>query len=530
LDEWIEAKRLAEGTPGLSLAIVDRGEVVYEQAFGHANLESRAPLTPDHWFETGSIGKSFTAIALLQLQEEGKIDLDAPVNDYLPWFAVQTDFEPIRLRHLMSHTAGISSGIDFAPDARIQVWAMRETWTTTPPGAHFHYSNVGYKVLGVVLERVAGAPYRETIQVRVLDRLGLKDSAPTITNTIRPKMAVAHTPAFDDRPWWPGQPLAPATWFETDTADGCLAMTAADLARYLAALLNLGEGLISSESFEQLIGKNFEFEPEPEPHWYGLGIMGALVDGHRYIGHSGGMVGYSSRMIGDLETGLGVVALVNGPGAPSLIARTALDFLRAEAEGRPFEFPATTDRVRVENAADFHGRYQTPGGRKTIEIAASGAALSLEVDGDSIPLHRLGGDAFVADAPGWNLFPLAFERRDGPVTAVAHGGDWLVRNDVEPENVQSLPAEWAPFPGHYRSHNPWLTSFKVVERKGRLWLITPTLSDGFEGAEPLVPARNGWFRLGEDELGPEFIRFDTIVDGAALQATLSIGPFYRAES
>lgn len=530
LSAWIEAKRIAEGAPGLALAIVDQGEVIHERAFGHANLESGAPLTPDHWFQSGSIGKSFTAIALLQLREEGKLDLDTAVTDYLPWFSVQTEFEPIRLRHLLSHTAGITSGIDFAPDARIQVWALRETWTTTPPGASFHYSNVGYKVLGAVLERLAEGPYRETIQARVLDRLGLKDSAPTITNAIRPRMATAYTPMFDDRPWRPGQPLAPATWFETDTADGCLAMTAADLARYLAALLDHGKGLISEESFAQLIGKSFEFEPVPEPHWYGFGIMGALVDGHRYIGHSGGMVGYAARMIGDLETGLGVVAFVNGPGAPSLIARTALDFLRAEAEGKPFDFPPIPDRAQIENAADFAGRYVSPDGGAMIEIAAHGSALSLVASGDPFPLRPLNEDVFLADAPGWNLFPLAFERRDGIVTAMSHGSDWFSREGAETEASPPLPFEWAAIPGHYRSHNPWVTSFKVVARRGRLWMITPTMSDGFSGAEPLFPARDGWFRLGEDESGPEFIRFDTIVDGAALRATLSIGEFYRAES
>lgn len=527
LDDWIESRRIADGTPGLSLAILDRDGVVHERAYGLANVDAKTPVSPEHLFQTGSIGKSFTAIALLQLQEEGKIDLQAPVTDYLPWFAVQTEFAPIRLHHLLTHTAGITSGIDYAPDARIQVWGLRDTWTTTPPGERFHYSNIGYKVLGLVLERVAGAPYRDTIQSRVLDRLRLKDSFPTITNEIRPRLAVGYAPAFDDRPWWPGRPLAPATWFETDTADGCLAMTAADLARYLAVLLNHGAGLISTESFEQLTCKGAEFDSETEPAWYGYGIMASLVEGHHYIGHSGGMVGYHSRMIGDLETGTGVVVLVNGPGSPSATARAALNVLRAETTSASFTFPANRDPSGVDNAANFAGVYTAPDGDQSLEFVANGRALSLKTDAGPLTLQALGGDAFATEDPMWNAFLFAFERENDAVAAVSHGGNRWVRAGATSDSAQVLPDEWQAFPGHYRSHNPWLTSFKVVERQGRLWLITPTMSDGFNGTEPLVPTTKGWFRLGDDERGPEFIRFDTIVVGVALRAVLSTGEFYR---
>ena len=528
LNDWIEARRIADATPGISLAIVDGASSVHEQSFGFANLDAAIPMRPDHLFETGSIGKSATAISLLQLQEEGKLDLHAPVADYLPWFSVQSEFPPIRLHDLLTHTAGITSGIDHAPDGLIQVWEMRETWAVTPPGARFHYSNIGYKILGAVLERVAGAPYGATVQERILDRLALTDSYPTITHAIRPKMAVGYGAAFDDRPWWPGRALAPATWFETGTADGCLAMTAADLARYLAALLNRGERLLTPESFDRLIGKGFEFESDTEPSWYGYGMMGSIVDGHEYIGHSGGMVGYHSRMIGDLETGIGVVALVNGPGQPSLIARTALDALRAESEGKAFAFPEIASVRRIENPRDFAGRYTAPDGSKSFIFSTENHELSLSADGVEAELVPLDADSFATGAPGFDRFPIAFERQNGAVTSVSYGGDWLVNDGYAGETFFTLPQELRPFPGRYRSHNPWLTSFDVVARKGALWLITPTLSDGFAGAEPLIPDRNGWLRIGADARSPEFIKFETIVEGVALTAKLSTGLYYRA--
>jgi len=119
LHDWIERKLAADGTPGISLAVTDRERIVHTGAFGLANIDANLPVTPAHLFETGSIGKSFTAIALLQLVDEGKIDPQALVTDYLPWFSIQSDFEPIRLHHLLSHTAGITSALDFAPSGTI---------------------------------------------------------------------------------------------------------------------------------------------------------------------------------------------------------------------------------------------------------------------------------------------------------------------------------------------------------------------------------------------------------------------------
>jgi CubicO group peptidase (beta-lactamase class C family) len=120
----------------------------------------------------------------------------------------------------------------------------------TPPGTHFHYSNLGYKVLGEVMRAVTGETYGSTIQRRVLDLLGLVDSVPTITSDVRPRLAVGYGPRYDDRPLVAGPAARPGDLAETDTADGCLAMTAADLASYLRMLLCRGvhnDGRVLSE-------------------------------------------------------------------------------------------------------------------------------------------------------------------------------------------------------------------------------------------------------------------------------------------
>ena len=156
------------------MAITDRERTIHTATFGFAELESATPLDPGYLFEIGSIGKSFTAIVLLQLASEGRLDIHAPVARYLPWFEVQSDFEPITLHHLLCHSAGITRGTDFPADPRYEVWALRYTRAGTPPGERFHYSNAGYKALGLIAEAVTGQTYAELVRERILDPLGMR--------------------------------------------------------------------------------------------------------------------------------------------------------------------------------------------------------------------------------------------------------------------------------------------------------------------------------------------------------------------
>ena len=121
-------QKMATGRfPGLAVAITDRQELLWTGCYGYADVATGSPVTPETLFEIGSIGKSFTSLALLQLQEAGQLDVMDPVTRYLPWFQVQTRFSPICLHHLLSHTAGIVRGTDFSPDpsprsGRCAIW------------------------------------------------------------------------------------------------------------------------------------------------------------------------------------------------------------------------------------------------------------------------------------------------------------------------------------------------------------------------------------------------------------------------
>jgi D-alanyl-D-alanine carboxypeptidase len=530
LDAFVTKKMHLASTPGAVLALTDRETTLYIKAYGVADLETRTPVTPGHLFEIGSIGKSFTAIMLLQAREEGLIDLHAPVTDYLPWFEVRTQYAPITLHHLLTHSAGLVGGSDLSPDPRGCVWNLRHTETAYAPGEHFHYSNDGYKLLGLVLQTVRGKPYAEIVQERIFDPLGMADSFGAITNDLYPRMAKGYRPLHDDRLFYQGQPLIPAAWFETDSGDGSIAATAADMAVYARIFLNGGRGprgrILSEESFALMTTPYLSDEEDEEEGgaWdYGYGLSLFEEDGFRYIGHSGGMVGYTAYMHVDVDNGLGVALLMTQPGMEKTDF-LALKLLRAAHLGQPLPEMAVPDPHRVENAADFAGTYRA--GEKTLTLIAEGDRLWLHHAGGRILLEAAPAKAFIIPHPNFDRYLLTFGREgegdEGPVVEAFHGLDWYVNERYTGPTTFDTPPKWAGYAGHYRSHNPWMTDLRVALRKGQL------VATGIEfGGAPLTPLPDGSFRAGEKPHSPERLRFEQIVDGQAWAIDWSGAKYYR---
>ncbi|HUP32615.1 MAG TPA: serine hydrolase domain-containing protein [Gaiellaceae bacterium] len=452
IDATVESELERTGQPGLTLGVTAPDETLAVRTYGFADLASRAPVTPEMLFEIGSIGKTFTAILVLQFADEGKIELQAPVDRYLPWFdaAQRAGDRPITIAHLLSHTSGIVAGIDGTPEAAFQVWSLRDLPTRSAPGERFHYSNVGYKALGLVLEAVAGRPHPELLRERILRPLGMSATEPEITHDLRARLAVGYEYLHDDRDGHPGAPLAPATWLETATADGSIASTAADMCAFARLLMRRGEGpagrLLSEEAFAEMATRRGGID---ETAGYGYGLILRELDGRRFVGHGGGMVGYLAGLQVDVEAALGAVVLQNGVSAnPMALARRVIAIVR-----------------------------------------------------------------------------------DGPAAAGAsNAGDRAEAGEGAP--VPPPPAnpadELRAIAGHYRSHSPWTTNFRVVLRGDGPWLTFAAAPDGFDDEQPLVPEPDGSFRVGEDPGNPESLRFDTVVDGRALRAWISGWPYYRA--
>ncbi|MFT4037760.1 MAG: serine hydrolase domain-containing protein [Thermomicrobiales bacterium] len=504
---WMAENR----APALQLAITDRDGLLATRAYGYADFAAQRPLTDAELFEFGSIGKSFTAIICLQLAEEGVLDLHAPVTQYLPWFEIPSRFAPITLHHLLTHTAGLINGSDFSPDPRYEVWALRES-EASELGVKARYSNAGYKLVGLLLEQVTGQPYAQLVQERIFAPLGMDTAEGAVTNAARAHMAVGYTAPFRDRPWRPEHGWAPATWFETNTADGCLIANASELATYLRMLLNRGDSpggrILSEASFAQLTTPHTHFDAD-EPYGYGLGLH--EKDGRPRVAHSGGMVGYISQMIGDPEAGVGVVALTNAMLDTEPIAEFALQSVvnarRGDAPPAPPAPPAT-------EYASYAGVFTGPHGAVTIEAGPTG--LTLLRGEERISLHpserSWRKDAFLANHPDFALAVIQFRRNDDDaVTEFTHGADWYRGERYDGPTEFETPPEWLAYVGHYTSHNPWFSDLRIGVCKGELCVM-------HGGGAPQSLVQDGdRFRPADDAEGPEWFEFDTIVNGEALR-------------
>lgn len=512
VDAFVAKWMAAERTPAIQLAITDRNGLLAQRAYGFADLAAQRPLSDDHLFEFGSIGKSFTAIVCLQLAAEGVLDLHAPVTDYLPWFFIPSRHEPITIHHLLTHTAGLINGSDFAPDPRYEVWALRES-EASEPGVKSRYSNAGYKLLGLMLEHITGKPYAQLVTERIFAPLGMAGAEGAVTNDMRHRLAVGYVPMHNDRPWRPEHGHAPATWFETNTADGCLSASASELAIYLRMLLNRGAypggRILSEESFALLTTPHTDFN-EKMPYAYGLAVDD--TEGHRRVEHSGGMVGYISQMVGDPGTGIGVVAFTNAMQNVGVIARFVLGAFNAAQCGDVLPEP---QQVTQADFAAYAGKYTCDDGDVTILAASDGLTLQR---GDELisllPFERgREKDVFLADHPDFALHVIQFRRNDdAAVIEFVHGPAWYRGERYTGPTRFYVPDAWRTYEGHYTSHNPWSSGERYFVSKGDL-----CVSHGGGAPQELV-ADGDRFRPADDPEGPEWTSFDTIVDGVALRA------------
>jgi D-alanyl-D-alanine carboxypeptidase len=528
---FVERHRARLQTPGLSLALTDRARTIGLVTDGLADLAASGPVRDDHRFQIGSISKGCTAIALLQLREEGRIDLDTPLVEYLPWFDPGTSFGPITIHHLLTHTSGLITGMDFTGEAAHELWALRKRGTGCPPGQRMRYSNLGYKALGLVIERVTGRPWWEHVRERVLSPMGMGDANPIITTEIRHRLVTGHAPRFDDRPWLPRHGWVQAPWFESATADGTICATADELAAYCRLLLNEGKGpdgaVLSPESFA-LMTRPVAEDPDRSTHVFGYGVKWISEPGSRpVLGHSGGMVGFTSYALVDMEAGVGVAALANASnGDPLLLARFAVACLAAEALGSPVpEVPDPEDPSFVADAAAFAGEYRDDGGDEVVTVVAEGDRLFLGSE-PPVALVPIAPDRFVVDDPELERFAIRFLREADVVTGFHRGPDRFVNDRYGGPASFDPPRAWSAFAGHYRSWDPWGSNFRIFVRGGSLWIEAEEDVLDAEPDRPLVPLADGSFHVG-DEHSPDRITFDTVIDGSATRATYDCAPFYR---
>jgi D-alanyl-D-alanine carboxypeptidase len=515
IDAFVTRHMAETGAPGLTLSLADSSGLLRASTYGFADLKTRTRVTTDTLFEIGSISKSFVAVALLQLRDEGKLDFSRPVTDYVPWLKIDTKFEPVTVHHLVTHAAGLP-GAPLLLDA-----LLAPLWTAYRPGARFLYSNTGYNILGFVVEAADGRPFAEALRARVLAPLGMTASFPTITNETRARMAVGYEPVPDDRPRPARGPLGEAQWIEVDIAAGSVASTPGDMASYMRALINRGQlsgnrRLFSEGSFRLMTSPAIRAPFRGEEASYGYGLWVSDIEGHTRLRHTGGMVAFSSSLDVDLTGRVGAFASVNANlrgYRPVAVTRFAIETLNAALAGQALPAPPApaAPPEEIRNAPEFAGTYTAPDGRRLI-LVAEGQRLLLLHKGRRVALERAGApDRFLVRHPDFDLFVLAFAREGDNVAEAFHGGDWYAGARYSGPREFSYPKEWEGFVGHYHNDSPWYGDTRVVLRKGRLWL---------DGTQPLVPRGDGTFGINDPE-APDRVGFESIVGGRAMRMNYS---------
>jgi CubicO group peptidase (beta-lactamase class C family) len=380
--ERLDALADKHGVVGASLAIRHDGETV-EGATGVLNLRTQQPATPDSLFQIGSITKVWTATLVMQLVDEGLLDLDEPIAKHVPDFAVADAAvaRSVTARQLLSHTSGIDGDLFLDTgrgDDNLEkyVAAMRKLTQVHPQGATMSYCNSGYSLLGRLVEVLRGATWDAVLREKLLAPLGL-DSAGTL-----PEEALLHGAATGHIvPPGADAPVVTPQWgiFRSCGPAGLIHMTARDLLAFVQLHLDGGvtpDGtrLLSAESVTAMQQPQVQI-PDPYTlgsHW-GLGWILMTWDGRRVIGHDGATLGQGAFQRTLPDAGLSVVLLTNGGAHPrdlfeSLFGEVFAELAGVQVPARP-EPRADAEIVQPER---FVGRYVREGVEMTVRPAPAG--------------------------------------------------------------------------------------------------------------------------------------------------------------
>lgn len=318
---YIEGQMRRLKIPGASLAIVEGDRIVHFHGFGRAHPGGEAP-TPQTPFVLGSTTKSITATAVMQLVEAGKVELNAPVQRYLPWFRVADPIasSQITVRHLLNQTSGLPmipgmvnlADLDDRPDACIrQARALSSLKLSHAVGTTFEYSNLNYNLLGLIVEAASGETYTDYIQGHIFEPLGMVHSYASLQNAKADGMAVGHR-------YWFGLPVATRNLplANGSLPSGQLISSCEDMAHYLVAHLNDGRyqaaQILSSASIQEMQrGVAEQLVLGTPVTTYGMGWFINNIDGVKVIAHGGNVPEFASYMAIIPEQKKGVVLLVN---------------------------------------------------------------------------------------------------------------------------------------------------------------------------------------------------------------------------
>lgn len=456
--------------PGLVLAVAQHGRLLYRRAVGMASLEMGVALTPTTRMRIASTSKHFTAMAVLLLAEDGLLDVEDPVQKYLPELPQLSANGPT-LRHLLTHTSGwrghdelwaIAHGLTFTlPGPGLPAMA-RQSELNFEPGTHMVYSNGGYFLLAKIVERVSGKSFNDFLKARLFGPLGMADTSSVVTDLdVVPGMAGLYMPAPGGG-WRRG--LYPC---ELD-GGGSLVSTADDMLRWLAHMHG-SEKIVGSAKSWALLSAPTTLSSGSKVN-YGFGLARHPYRGVEIVHHAGAVLGAQSQMISVPSHGLDIIAMVNGaPVSPSALALKVIELLLGDALAPPEVRPLASAFPALPGQ-----RYHAPstGGLLGFADVAGKLALSWQA-GEARPLNQGDGKLWLGlqDLPTNDLVidTADIDPQRAPDAFVLHEGGQPRRFERLPETAPDAASLADALCGDYTSADLDATA-QMVLVDGRLQL------------------------------------------------------------
>jgi serine beta-lactamase-like protein LACTB len=403
----VEDKKL----PALSIALVDDQRVVWAAGFGFQDRAHKTPASAETVYRVGSVSKLFTDVAIMQLVEQGQLDLDAPVAKYVPDFKplYKPGHKPITLRMLMAHHSGLIReppvGNYFDPSEpglEKTIASLDGIEVVYAPNEREKYSNAAIALVGYTLQKTQGEKFETYVQKKVLDPLKMTSSSFTLTPKVRKNLAEALMWTYHGREF-------PAPTFELGEAPaGCMYSTVLDLAKFQSCLFADGrigdQQLLKAETLREMFRP--QFAKMDNERGFGLGFMMGDLDGRKRIGHGGAIYGFATEFAMLPAEKLGAIVVCSRDVSNAVKNRIANDALRqmlAAKAGLPPPPIEASEPLAPEEARRLVGRYRS--GDRGFELFESAGRLFFlpQHGGYIFQLRKSGNDLIGDDTQAWGV-------------------------------------------------------------------------------------------------------------------------------
>lgn len=370
--------------PGFAIGVVKNGKLIYAKGFGVSKLGANTPVTSRSLFHMASVTKTFVATAVMQLVEQGKIDLDAPITKYLPYFKLDDErYRDIKVRQMLSHTSGIPDVTDYHWDKPEYDAGALERFVRSianqklvfTPGERFAYSNTAYEILGDLIAKVSGESFEDYVQHHLLTPLGMKDSTLLLREANQQLLTSPHVEE--------GGKVVVSKVFPYNRAhspSSTLYSSIEDMSRWAIANLNHGEldgrRILKRETAESMWQASVDALNMKE----GISWFTTELQGHRLVMHDGGDVGFESRLLLAPDDSVAVIAMTNSDYDDHLrqftqiALRVMLDLKPAAATSSSSAAAAITEESKQKADEVVAAYVNALGGRAVLEKVNSRSA------------------------------------------------------------------------------------------------------------------------------------------------------------